>query len=311
MTYPNTQKIPILKLLYSRFFSNHPQQTWKNLSKRRTELDRSYPNTLYTLYNLDNLISKHFENIDLKEQYDDQTESERDQIALFVIERYEITSINVGIQAKVLMLFGQRKTSLPAFKRDFQSAEAVYRQCIQLCNKNPQSRDYIYAPALLELGFVLQQRAKTLSQNFWEDYPPAFEIKQECHRVLSEAEFLLLREDDNYVKLYNLACLASIREDEEECKRILSLLEEEGHMSNLQLICRDANFDNVRSKEWFKEFVKKHFASLEEVPQEEASPLALSGLNNSELSDSHLLPNPHSSSPATQLVDGGVSRWTS
>jgi len=219
---------------------------------------------LYTLYNLDNLISKHFENIDWKDQFDDELEAERDITALFVIERYESTSVNVGLHAKVLMLFGQRKTSLSPPKRDFQSAEAVYRRCLEICNKNPQSREYIYAPALLELGFVLQQRSKLLFENFWEDYHPALAIKDECHKILAEAELLLQREDDNYVKHYNLACLASIREDEIECQRILSLLEDEGHMSKLQLICRDANFDNVRTKDWFKDFVKKHFSDDDE-----------------------------------------------
>jgi len=291
-----------LQHLYSRFFSNHPTQKWKNLCQRRTELEKKHPNTLYTLYNLDSLISKHFENIDLKEQYDEKIEAERDINALFVIERYEITSVNVGLHAKVLMMLGQRKTSLPSSKRDFHSAEAVYRRCLQICNKNPQSREYIYAPALLELGFVLQQRSKALFQDFWEDYPPALAIQDECRRILAESEMLLQREDDNYVKHYNLACLASIREDEKECQKILSRLEEEGHMANLQLICRDANFDNVRNKNWFKDIVKKHFSSTNDDNIEDNGSI----LNNSEGSDSQLS---HPSS-GTQLVVDGVSRWT-
>jgi len=245
-------------------------------------LEKKHPNTLYTLYNLDNLITKHFENIDLREQYDDSSEAKRDFNALFVIERYEISSVNVGLHAKVLMMYGQRKTSLPFSKRDFQTAEAVYRRCLEICSKNPQSRDYIYAPALLELGFVLQQRAKALYQKFGEDYPPAFSVQSECREILAEAEILLQREDDNYVKHYNLACLASIREDEKECQKLLLRLEAEGHMSNLHLICRDANFDNVRNKDWFKDFVKKHFSTTEDIVEENNHNINGTASNSSE-----------------------------
>jgi len=217
-----------------------------------------------------------------------------------VIERYEITSVNVSLHAKVLMMFGQRKTSLPPSKRDFQSAEAVYRKCLQICNKNPLSREYMYAPALLELGFVLQQRSKALFENFGENYLPAITKQDECRRILAEAEFLLEKEDDNYVKHYNLACLASIKEDEKECQKILSRLEEEGHMANLQLICRDTNFDNVRNKDWFKDFVNKHFSSADEENVEDNNN-GESVSNSSVLLDSqHTLSTP----------DMPLGRWT-
>eukprot|EP01103_Thecamoeba_quadrilineata_P010715 TRINITY_DN2390_c0_g1_i1.p1 TRINITY_DN2390_c0_g1~~TRINITY_DN2390_c0_g1_i1.p1 ORF type:complete len:345 (-),score=63.36 TRINITY_DN2390_c0_g1_i1:232-1209(-) len=262
-TYSNPPPSPIDQLLIL-FFHNYPTQTWHNLALRRTHLEKEYPPDQTDPDIFEELIKQKLEDINWQEPYDEDVEAERDILFFYILERYESTlDYSARRHAKALMIYGQRKTSLPSNRRDFLSAELVYTQCLDICRCGGHYMNFIYPPTLLEYGYVLQQRAKILSNQSSEENPGVKKLIEESKKILNKAEFELRKEVDHYVKFYNLACLASIREDEEECHRLLNLLERQGHMDQLDLMCRDANFDNMRHLPWFQDFIKKHFFDTE------------------------------------------------
>jgi hypothetical protein len=56
---------------------------------------------------------------------------------------------------------------------------------------------------------------------------------------------------------YNLACVYSLRNQEKECKQWLEKSHQAGRLPNCDHISKDADFDSMREKPWFKEFLVK------------------------------------------------------
>lgn len=55
---------------------------------------------------------------------------------------------------------------------------------------------------------------------------------------------------------YNLACLDSIRNDSEACRKHLQTALDRGHLPSIEDVRDDADLSNVNQADWFKQFVK-------------------------------------------------------
>lgn len=79
------------------------------------------------------------------------------------------------------------------------------------------------------------------------------------NKFLMEASEKLLKAEE--IKkgsgAYDLACIASLRNEFEECRSWLEKSKETGNLPNLKELQEDTDLDNVRNEDWFKEFLSK------------------------------------------------------
>ncbi len=77
--------------------------------------------------------------------------------------------------------------------------------------------------------------------------------------LLTKAEILLRNVEDikSGFGSYNLACINSIRNNEDECLKWLENSYEHGKLVTIEHMNEDSDLDNVRDKDWFKDFIKK------------------------------------------------------
>ncbi|MFC1601807.1 hypothetical protein ACFL34_05605 [Candidatus Sumerlaeota bacterium] len=76
---------------------------------------------------------------------------------------------------------------------------------------------------------------------------------------LAKKKFARVEELETGSGSYGLACIAALREDEEECLRWLESSLKHGKLPPPSHIDEDLDFAKVRDKQWFKEFLAKAF----------------------------------------------------
>ncbi len=145
-----------------------------------------------------------------------------------------------------------------------------------------------YHQALYNWGLALYDLAKIKSGNeadrlfhaAIEKYEAAVKIKPDLHEALNnwgialsalaqtksgnEADRLFTEAESKFKEVsaivsgygsYDLACISSIRGDEESCKRWLEDSKSHNKLPSKEHILKDADLDNMRDKQWFKDFL--------------------------------------------------------
>lgn len=69
---------------------------------------------------------------------------------------------------------------------------------------------------------------------------------------------------------YNIACLHSLRGEQEECRKYLNQAKETGNLPEKGYLKIDKDLDNAKDKDWFQEFIKELSEKADAKAKEEA-----------------------------------------
>lgn len=92
------------------------------------------------------------------------------------------------------------------------------------------------------LTFQAQLKSGTESKALWEEAMEKYLAAEEIHPGAGS---------------YDLACWHALNGDEEECRKWLEKSLDAGNLPNRKHLEEDTDLDNVRDKDWFKEFLEK------------------------------------------------------
>ena len=118
----------------------------------------------------------------------------------------------------------------------FNKAYEKYTACLIIDPRNSE--------VLNDWGAAIMDQARTGNAG------PEYRLYEQATDRFQQAEQLIIG-----VASYNLACIASLRNESESCGQHLKTARETGNLPSVDDMQNDIDLSNVREAEWFQEFI--------------------------------------------------------